>query len=212
MTTKQRLFRSLASQFGNPHGALGRVAGWVMGRWSSNVRRSHWAVELLDLQPGERLLEVGCGPGVAIAAAATRGGIVVGVDRSAVMVGQARRRNRRAVRTGRVELHTSRVEDLPFFDAPFDKALAVNTVGHWDDPLTGLMALRKALRDGGTIAIVSQPRGAGATEADSHAAADAPARLLGDAGFDDVRVETLDLDPPAVCALAINSTGPDTRA
>lgn len=196
--------RSLANQFGNPHGALGRVAGWVMGRRTSNVRRSRWAVELLDLQPGERLLEVGCGPGVAIAAASTRGNAVVGVDRSAVMIGQARRRNDGAVRAGRVELVTAPVEDLPDFDTPFDKVLAVNTVGHWDDPLDGLTALRRVLRSGGRIAVVTQPRSAGATAADSLAAADTTAGLLGEAGFDDVRIETLELDPPAVCALATN--------
>jgi len=196
--------RSLAKQFGNPRGALGRVAGWVMGRRTSNVRRSRWAVELLDLQPGERLLEVGCGPGVAIAAAATRCNAVVGVDRSAVMIGQARRRNDGAVRAGRVELVTAPVEDLPDFDTPFDKVLAVNTVGHWDDPLDGLTALRRVLRSGGRIAVVTQPRSAGATAADSLAAADTTTGLLGEAGFDDVRIETLELDPPAVCALATN--------
>jgi cyclopropane fatty-acyl-phospholipid synthase-like methyltransferase len=204
MSLKQRLVRSLAHQFGNPHGALGRVAGWVMGRRSSNVRRSRWAVELLELQPGDRLLEVGCGPGVAIAAAATRGTTVVGVDRSAVMIGQARRRNRRAVRAGRVELVTAPVEDLPDFEEPFDKVLAVNSVGHWDDPAGGLIALRRVLRSGGRIAVVTQPRTAGATGADSRAAADATAKVLGEAGFDDVRIETLELDPPAVCALAVN--------
>jgi ubiquinone/menaquinone biosynthesis C-methylase UbiE len=204
MSLRQRLMRSLAKQFGNPHGALGRVAGWVMGRRTSNVRRSRWAVELLDLQPGERLLEVGCGPGVAIAAASTRGNAVVGVDRSAVMIGQARRRNNGAVRSGRVELVTAPVEDLPDFDEPFDKVLAVNTVGHWDDPLDGLTALRRVMRSGGRIAVVTQPRRAGATAADSLAAADTTAGLLGKAGFDEVRIETLELDPPAVCALATN--------
>jgi ubiquinone/menaquinone biosynthesis C-methylase UbiE len=194
----------LAHQFGNPRGALGHLAGWVMGRRSSNVRRSRWAVDLLDIQAGDRLLEVGCGPGVAIAAAATPGATVVGVDRSAVMIGQARRRNRRAVRAGGVELHTGRVEDLPAFDEPFDKALAVNTVGHWNDPIGGLTSLRRVLRSGGSIAVVTQPRGAGATAADSRAAADETARLLGAAGFGEVHIEMLDLDPPAVCALATN--------
>ncbi len=202
MTLKQRLFRSLAHQFGNPHGALGHVAGWVMGRRSSNVRRSRWAVDLLDIQAGDRLLEVGCGPGVAIAAAAARGGTVVGVDRSAVMVGQARRRNRRAVRDGRVELHVAQRRGLPAFDTPFDKVLAVNTVGHWDDPLTGVVALRSALRTGGTIAIVTQPRGADATAADSRAAADAPPGSSARPASTTCGCETLDLDPPAVCTLA----------
>jgi hypothetical protein len=83
--------------------------------------------------------------------------------------------------------------------------LALNTAGHWEDPLSGLVSIRKALRAGSTIAIVSQPRGANSTAADSRAAGDATVRLLDAAGFDDVRIEMLDLDPPAVCALAIKS-------
>ena len=204
MSMKQRALRSLARQFGNPNGALGRVAGWVMGRRTSNVRRSHWAVELLDLQPGDRLVEVGCGPGVAIAAAATRGATVVGVDRSPVMIGQARRRNRRAVRDGHVVLVVAPVENLPAFDVPFDSALAINTVGHWDDPLGGLGGLKRVLRAGGRIAVVAQPRHPGASAEDSRAAADETARLLGAVGFGAIRIETLDLVPPAVCTLAIN--------
>jgi len=70
-----------------------------MGRRSSNVTPNRWAVRLLDVQPADRVLELGCGPGVAIAALASRG-MVVGVDHSAVMIGQ-RRRNRAAVRAGR---------------------------------------------------------------------------------------------------------------
>jgi ubiquinone/menaquinone biosynthesis C-methylase UbiE len=204
MSMKQRLLRSLAHQFGNPTGALGRVAGWVMGHRTSNVRRSQWAIELLDLQPGDRLLEVGCGPGVAIAAAATRGSVIVGVDRSAVMIGQARRRNRRAVRDGRVALVVATVEHLPAFEMPFDSVLAVNTLGHWDDPHRGLTALKRVLRSGGTLAVVAQPRHPGASAAESRAAGDETARLLDATGYTNVRIEMLDLDPPAVCALATN--------
>ena len=120
------------------------------------------------------------------------------------MVGQARRRNRRAVRDGRVELIVAPVEQLPAFDEPFDRVLAVNTVGHWDDPVGGLTALKRVLRSGGRIAVVAQPRRAGASAVDSRAAADETARLLGTVGFADVRIETLDLDPPAVCVLATN--------
>ena len=69
---------------------VGHVAGWIMGRRSSNVARNRWAVQLLDVQSTDRVIELGCGPGVAIAALATRAvrGLVVGVDHSQVMIGQ----------------------------------------------------------------------------------------------------------------------------
>src|SRR5688572_12852582 len=90
------------AQFHHPTGAAGHVAGWIMGRRSSNVARNRWAAQLLDVQPTDHVIELGCGPGVAIAALADRAvrGLVVGVDHSLVMIRQARRRNRAAVRAG----------------------------------------------------------------------------------------------------------------
>ena len=192
---KRWLVRKLVRQFGNPHGLGGRVVGWSMAVRRSNVRRSRWVVDLLDLQPTDRVLEVGCGPGVALAHATKKTAHVVGVDGSAVMAAQARRRSR-------VVVHHAPVEQLPPFDEQFDKALAVNTVGHWTDPVGGLRAIRAVMRDGATIAVASQPRCPGATAAHSQQAADLLQRQLREAGFADVRIETLALEPPAVCALA----------
>ncbi len=191
------------AQFHHPTGAAGHVAGWIMGRRSSNVARNRWAVRLLDIQPTDRVIEVGCGPGVAVAALATRAvrGLVVGVDHSQVMIGQASRRNRAAIRAGRVRLVHAPVERLSIGDGPFDAALAVNTVGMWPDPTAGLRELARLLRPGGRIALVSQPRCPGATAATSAAAADELAGLLTEAGFAHLRTEMLDLDPPAACVL-----------
>ena len=191
----------LISQFGEPRGATGHVVGWVMGHRRSNVERGRWAVGLLGLGPGDRVLEVGCGPGVAIAAAAGRGAHVVGVDRSPVMIDQARHRNRQAVRHGQVELHAAPVERLPDLGAPFDAALAVNTLGFWTDPVAVLSTIAGKLRPGGTIAVVSQPRSKGATAEHTRAAGEHFRDLLEQAGYEDLRSETLDLDPPAVCVL-----------
>jgi SAM-dependent methyltransferase len=191
------------AQFHHPTGAIGHVAGWIMGRRPSNVARNRWAVELLDVQPTDRVIELGCGPGVAVAALATRAirGLVVGVDQSQVMIRQARRRNRAAIRTGRVRLIHTPVERLSISDGPFDAALAVNTVGMWPDPTARLRELARLLRPGGRIALVSQPRCPGATAATSAAAATELAGLLAEAGFEHHRTELLDLDPPAACVL-----------
>ena len=67
------------------------------------------------------------------------------------MIGQARRRNRDAVHDGRLEFVVASVDDLPLFAAPFDAALAVNTIGHWDDALSGLERIREALHPGAIL-------------------------------------------------------------
>jgi SAM-dependent methyltransferase len=204
MGITDRLRRRLVAQAHNPTGPVGHVVGWIFGRRSSNVRRNRWAVELLEVKPSDRIIELGCGPGVALAALAGRAtqGLVVGVDHSAVVIRQARRRNAGAVAEGRVRLVHAPVEHLQVDDGPFDAALAVNTVGMWPEPTIRLREIGLLLRRGGRIALVSQPRCRGATAATSAAAADRLAAQLSEAGFEDIRVETLALDPPAVCVLA----------
>ena len=135
-----------------------------------------------------------------LAARAIRG-LVVGVDHSQVMIRQARRRNTAAIRAGRVRLIHAPVESLSISDGPFNAALAVNTVGMWPDPSARLRELARLLRPGGRIALVSQPRCPGATAATSAAAASELAGLLTGAGFEHLRTEMLDLDPPAACVL-----------
>lgn len=197
------MLRQLVSQFHRPHGLGGLLAGWVMSYRSSNRRRNHWVVSLIDVQPTDRILEIGFGPGIAIqdmARTATRG-VIYGIDHSEVMLGQASRRNSAAIRAGRVDLRCSSVEDLPTFEGFLDKVLAVNSMGFWRDKATSLAALGSVLRPGGQIAVVSQPRCRGATaETSEHAAAEIEASLK-QAGFSISRIETLPLEPPVVCVL-----------
>ena len=207
MGLKQKTMQALVKQFHRPHGVGGRAAGWVMAHRGSNRKRNVWAVGLLDVQPDDRVLEIGFGPGIAISELARRAtrGLVVGVDHSKVMVRQASRRNAAAVRDGRVDLRLGNAEHLPAFDTPFDKILAVNSLMFWDDPVARLKELRGLLGPGGRIAIVYQPRG-------PHASDETAARTGGEiaghfttAGLTDVRVETLALEPTAVvCVLGVS--------
>jgi SAM-dependent methyltransferase len=169
----------------------------------SNRRRNRWAVSLMDVQPTDRVLEIGFGPGIAIREIALRAsrGQVVGIDRSSVMCAQAARRNAAAIRAGRVALRTASIDDLPGCDRPFDKILAVNNMGMWPEPALRLKELAGHLRGGGLVSIVSQPRCPGATAETTAAAGRQIVEALQSAGFVAIRVETLDLKPPVACVI-----------
>jgi SAM-dependent methyltransferase len=166
-------------------------------------------VSLLDVQPSDRILEVGFGPGIAIASLSdlAQNGVVFGVDHSDVMVRVAKRRNAAAVRAGRVDLRVASADALPTFGVPLDKILAVNSMGFWPEPVARLKELRGLLRAGGTIAVASQPRCAGATEQTSVRAGQEIEGQLRAAGFSPTQVASLDLDPPVVCVVAISAFG-----
>ena len=193
---KRRVTTKIVGQFDCPHGVPGRLVGWVMAHRSSNQQRSLWVVSLLDVQPTDRVLEVGFGPGMAIAELARRAsqGHGYGIDHSDATVRPTRKRNAAAIRAQRVTLLHTSVDPLPHFDKPLDAIVAVNSLGFWPHPTQQLSELRGLLRPGGRIVLASQPRCVGAT-------ADTTARAgrnlhdrLSQAGFTQARVETLPLD------------------
>jgi SAM-dependent methyltransferase len=206
---KQRLIDAAYAQFGRPTGLLGGAAGLLMAHRSSNRKRNEWAVSLLGVRPDDRVLEIGCGPGLAIRELSriAHAGYVCGIDHSEVMLRQARRRNADGLRRGIVDLRIGSVDELPAVDAPFDKILAVNTMLFWAEPDARLAQLRQMLRPGGLIAVAHQPRGPGASDESSAAAGREIAATLERAGFSRVRLETLGLSPAVVSAIGVNGTG-----
>jgi ubiquinone/menaquinone biosynthesis C-methylase UbiE len=209
MDIKQQFFTTFASQFQRPRGVLGRGAGWIMGHRSSNIERTRWAVALMDLRPGDHVLEIGFGPGVGIEALAEHvgeTGLVRGIDHSELMVSLAERRNRDAVRAGRVRLVHGSVEQLPDLGAPLDAVLAVNNATMWPDPPARLRDLRARLRPGGQVMLVSQPRQPGADAAATDQSAAQLTQLLADAGFVDLTTAiNRTFDPPAAAVRALAS-------
>jgi ubiquinone/menaquinone biosynthesis C-methylase UbiE len=155
MSLKDRI---LMRMFGRPQGLAGRLGGLILAR--GNRAFAEEVVTLLGVQPAQRVLEIGFGPGVAIAllAQAAPGVRIAGIDVSTEMVEQARARNAAAIRAGAVDLRHGTVERLPFADAAFDLALAINSMQVWPDVDAGLRALRRVLRPGGRVALAFTPR------------------------------------------------------
>lgn len=202
------LRRTIVSQFENPRGMLGRVAGWILASRGSNLARNHWTVGLVDPARGEIVLEAGCGPGVALELCLQREGVkAVGIDHSPLMIAQSGKRNRRALEAGRLTLIPGTIESLPANLGPFDKAFSINVIQFVDHP-SFVSAMAHRLKPGGLLATTCQPRHPKATRGNARRLADKLADIMAAQGFTSLRIEELDLKPvPAICVLGRRSAG-----
>ncbi|MCP9486724.1 MAG: methyltransferase domain-containing protein [Gaiellaceae bacterium MAG52_C11] len=84
-------------------------------------------VEQLELRPGDRVLEIGCGHGVAATMVCERldGGRLTAIDRSAKMIEAATRRNAAYVEVGKAEFIVASLEDAGLGERRFDVVFAV---------------------------------------------------------------------------------------
>jgi hypothetical protein len=141
----------ITSPFALPNGWLGRLAGRFM-LWTN---RQDEVVDVLDLLPGQRVLEVGYGPGGLIRLLTRRAERlhVIGVDPAAAMRDLASRTNRAAVRDGRVELRLGTAGNTGLDDASVDRVVSVNNVGLWLDLDAGVRELHRVVRPGGTVVL-----------------------------------------------------------
>jgi SAM-dependent methyltransferase len=141
----------VARQSACPSGLLGRLIGQVMARETASANET--ALELLDLQPADHVLEVGFGHGATVARVATAvsRGFVAGVDPSPEMCRMAARRNRQAVANGTMELREASADALPFPDRSFDKILSVHTLYFWPDLFRPFFEIRRVLKPGGRL-------------------------------------------------------------
>lgn len=120
-----------------------------------NATPNRLAIDALNIQPYDHVLELGFGPGDAIALMTKRAprGVIYGIDQSQVMLKQASTRNRDPIRAGRVALYRAAFDRLPFGEASIDKILAVNVIYFWHDFLAVTREIRRVLRPGGRLSI-----------------------------------------------------------
>ena len=148
----------IARQGRQPSGLLGHIVARVMARETHQANLV--ALDQLDLQPEDRLLEVGFGHGrtLEIAAQSISQGSLHGIDPSEVMQKVARRRNARAIGAGRMTLALGTADHLPYPDRGFDKVLSVHTVYFWADPARELLEIHRVMAPGGRLVLGYRPR------------------------------------------------------
>jgi cyclopropane fatty-acyl-phospholipid synthase-like methyltransferase len=95
--------------------------------------RIRWAVDLLDVQPDDQILEFGCGPGVAANAVTDRPvgghGQLLAIDRSAVAIERTRGRNAEHIEAGRIAVEQLALADLDTEPDRFDRPSASTSTG-----------------------------------------------------------------------------------
>ncbi|MGH9017144.1 MAG: class I SAM-dependent methyltransferase [Acidimicrobiales bacterium] len=171
------------------HRGFSGISGWIaaLSMRSGRTGDAELALSLTGVVSGRRVVDIGCGPGVAARLAAARGAEVTGVDPSGVMLSVARRDDRRRT----VTWAQGAAENLPLADNSVDVAWSLSTVHHWPDLDAGLAEVRRVLAGGGCFLATERCVKPGATGLASHGwttqQAESFAALCTSAGFHDVR-------------------------
>lgn len=117
------------------------------------LRRRRLVLAALAAAPGERILDVGCGPGFYVADLLEhvgQDGSIVGVDSSPQMLAVARHR---CAGHDNATFGEGNASSLPVEDASFDAALCVQVLEYVPDATAGLAEMHRALRVGGRIVV-----------------------------------------------------------
>lgn len=129
-----------------PSGLLGRLLARLMAVETSP--ENEVALQLLELQPDDSVLEIGFGHGKTLARAAetVERGFLAGVDPSQDMCSMAARRHQHLMAQGRLELKLGDSRTIAYEDQRFTKAFSVNTIYFWSDPAQDFREIRRVLR------------------------------------------------------------------
>ena len=172
--------------FAGVSGVLAGLAMLAAGRASART-----ALDLACVSDADRVVDIGCGPGMAVRAAARRGARVTGVDPAPVMLRLARALTRD--RPG-ITWVQGAAEDLRLPDGSATVVWSLATVHHWTNVRAGLAEVQRVLCPGGRFLTIERRVRPGATGLASHGWTDQQAESFAAqccaAGFDDARTDT----------------------
>lgn len=193
----------------DPSGLLAKLWAWLFNR--SNDPENEAAVQALDLEGDERVLDLGFGGGASFPHlfATLTDGTVIGVDPVEAMIDRARNKWADEVASGHLELQTGSATDLGLSDDSIDAVLTINTIYFWSDLADGFEEVSRVLVLGGqfVIAVVDPDklRQLGFDKVGYRSeSAETYTEELRSAGYEDVSIERLDTEKP--CALVSGRT------
>ena len=143
----------IARQSGHPRGWLGRTIAAIMVHETAAINRT--VITALNVEPGDHVLDIGCGSGLSIALLAplVPQGSVSGIDPSAVMIDRAKARNSGQIAARRAMVAVASVEQLPFVEDTFDAVMSVHTLYFWTDLKLALTEIARVMRSDGRLVL-----------------------------------------------------------
>ncbi len=144
--------------------SFGAIAARVYRLLNRNPESNRIVIDMLELTPDDRVLEIGCGPGAAVELAAERIGAerVAAVDPSPTFVDMVRKRVPGA------DVRVGSASEIPFDDGTFTVIWSIASMHHWPSREPGLDAQVAKLAPGGRLVIAERlldKAGHGITEA-----------------------------------------------
>lgn len=122
--------------------------------WRSPVNDA--VIDIVDPQPGERVIDIGAGMGPGTMRAAAAGAHVVAVEPTPFMRRALQARRLFSRRRTNVEVVDGAAEDMPVDDRSIDAIWAVNTMHHWIDVERGVAEIARVLKPGGRVVLVDE--------------------------------------------------------
>lgn len=140
----------IGSQFGNPHGFVGRVCCVIMNIINNAMYKN--TVSLIRVSSDENVLDIGYGNGYLLKCIykKTKANLY-GIDISEDMKIQATQRNKAAQNDGKLFLDIGDCCDLKYEDEFFEAVTSINTVYFWQDTVKGLSEIHRTLKKRGSF-------------------------------------------------------------
>ena len=140
----------IGSQFGNPHGIIGRVCCIIMN--AINNRMYKRTIDFVTISSGDRVLDIGYGNGYLLRLMdRAYSPEMYGIDISEDMLIHASQKNRTADCENRLHLSVGDCCELPYENDFFSAVTSVNTIYFWSDPVKGLTEILRCLKGGGVF-------------------------------------------------------------
>lgn len=148
MELKNKVKKFIDNQYKTPKGLIGTYIGEKMV--VQHKPETLWTIERLNLQPGDSVLELGCGAGYAMKLILKKNIVkeIVGLDLSPAVIRSAAIRNKKALQEGKAKLVQGNVNRLPCEDGQFEKVFSIHTIYFWDELSATVTEIFRVLKPG----------------------------------------------------------------